>query len=61
MEKIVRGSGGEPPDSFVVSTVGGFKRRKLEVNDWIVLAPREDARFVAGGTKVHFGWIGGRR
>jgi hypothetical protein len=63
MDKITKGGPMDPPDSFAVSTVGGFKRRKLDLNDWIVAAP--DSAFPPrqrlGTEGIAFGWIGGKR
>lgn len=58
MKRIVGGSRGEQPDSYAVSSIGGFRRRLIEPQDWFILDWKEKVEFVPAG---RFGWIGNPR
>lgn len=64
MAAIVAGSGSmEPPDSYAISSVGGFRRRLVEPSDWLISNRDNDLRPgpAFGSTPLAFGWIGGGR
>jgi hypothetical protein len=61
VDRIVRGSRNEPPDSFSISLVGGFKKMLIEPSDWLILHLDERGppgpAFLAD-SRPAFGWIG---
>jgi hypothetical protein len=61
VDRIVKGSSREPPDSFSISLVGGFKKALIEPRDWLIRRVGDDTppAFLAD-TRPAFGWVGAR-